>query len=172
MFQKFNPHKSLEPGICYAREFVIWHIHICVRVVVVFVIVLWFVRYRTVLLMVVSVYTPLISPCRFTPHHLYLSWSADFQPHVPLSTCQTTVRPSGNHTSLHWRHNERDGVSNHQPHDCLLNGLFRRRSKKTSKLRVSGLCGGIHRWPVNSPHKGPVTRKMFSIDDVTISSTK
>ena len=21
---------------------------------------------------------------------------------------------------------------------------------------------GIHRWPVNSPHKGPVTRKMFS----------
>ena len=36
------------------------------------------------------------------------------------------------------RHNGRDGVSNHQPHDCLLNGLFRRRSKKTSKLRVTG----------------------------------
>ena len=27
---------------------------------------------------------------------------------------------------------------------------------------------GIHRWPVNSPHKGPVTRKMFPFDDVTI----
>ena len=25
---------------------------------------------------------------------------------------------------------------------------------------------GIHWWPVNSPHKGPVTRKMFPIDDV------
>ena len=25
---------------------------------------------------------------------------------------------------------------------------------------------GFHRWPVNSPHKGPVTRKMFSFDDV------
>ena len=25
---------------------------------------------------------------------------------------------------------------------------------------------GIHRWPVNSPHKGPVTRKMFPVDDV------
>ena len=25
---------------------------------------------------------------------------------------------------------------------------------------------GIHRGPVNSPHKGPVTRKMFSFDDV------
>ena len=25
---------------------------------------------------------------------------------------------------------------------------------------------GIHRWPVNSPHKGPTTRKMFLFDDV------
>ena len=25
---------------------------------------------------------------------------------------------------------------------------------------------GFHRWPVNSPHKGPVTRKMFPFDDV------
>ena len=25
---------------------------------------------------------------------------------------------------------------------------------------------GIHRWPVNSPHKGPVTRKMYPSDDV------
>ena len=40
--------------------------------------------------------------------------------------------------SLQWRHNERVGVSNHQPHDCLLNRLFRPRSKKTSKLRVTG----------------------------------
>ena len=41
-----------------------------------------------------------------------------------------------------WRHNDRDGVSNHQPHDCFLNRLFRRRSKKTSKPRVTGLCEG------------------------------
>ena len=27
--------------------------------------------------------------------------------------------------SLQWRHNERDGVSNHQPHDCLLNRLLK-----------------------------------------------
>ena len=25
---------------------------------------------------------------------------------------------------------------------------------------------GIHRWPVNSPHKKPVTRKFFTFDDV------
>ena len=39
--------------------------------------------------------------------------------------------------SLRWRHNGRDSVSNHHPHDCLLNRLFRRRSKKTSNLMVS-----------------------------------
>ena len=44
--------------------------------------------------------------------------------------------------SLQWRHNERDGTSNHQPHDGLPNGLSRRRSKKTSKLRITGLCEG------------------------------
>ena len=43
---------------------------------------------------------------------------------------------------LLWRHNERDGVSNHRCLDCLLNRLFRRRSKKTSKLCVTGLCEG------------------------------
>ena len=68
--------------------------------------------------------------------------------------------------SLHWRHTDHDGVSNHQPHGCLLNRLFRRRSKGTSKLRVTGLCAGNSPVPVNSPHKGPVTRKMFPFDDV------
>ena len=45
-------------------------------------------------------------------------------------------------SSLLWRHNGREGVSNHQPHECLLNRSFMRRSKKTSKLRVTGLCAG------------------------------
>ena len=44
--------------------------------------------------------------------------------------------------SSQWRHNERDSVSNHQHCDCLLNRLFRRGSKKTSKLRVTGLFEG------------------------------
>ena len=38
--------------------------------------------------------------------------------------------------------------------------------KKTSKLRVTGLCVGKSPGPVNAPHKGPVTRKMFLFDDV------
>ena len=68
--------------------------------------------------------------------------------------------------ALQCRHNEPDCVSNHQPHDGLLHRLFRRRSEKTSKLRVTGLCAGNSPGPVNSPHKGPVTRKMFPFDYV------
>ena len=76
----------------------------------------------------------------------------------------------GSLLSVQRRYNDHDGVSNHQPHGCLLNRLFRRRSKKTSRLCVTGLCVGNSPGPVNSPHKGPVTRKMFSFDDVIMSS--
>ena len=55
--------------------------------------------------------------------------------------------------SLQWRHNGCDGISNDQPHDCLLNRWFRRRSKKTLKLRVTGLCAG------NSPVTGEFLTK-------------
>ena len=58
--------------------------------------------------------------------------------------------------ALRWRRNGRDSVSNHQPHDCLLNRLFRRRSKRTSKLRVTGLCAG------NSPGTGAFPAQMSS----------
>ena len=60
------------------------------------------------------------------------------------------------HAPLLWRHNGRDGISNHQPHDCLLVRLFRRRSKKTSKLHVTGLCAG------NSPATGEFPAQMAS----------
>ena len=40
---------------------------------------------------------------------------------------------NSSHRTLQWRHNGCDGVSNHQPHHCLLNRLFRRRSKKKIK---------------------------------------
>ena len=61
--------------------------------------------------------------------------------------------------TLQWHHNERDCVSNHQPHHCSLNCLFRCGSKKTSKLRVTGLCEG----------NSPVTAQMASnAENVTI----
>ena len=58
--------------------------------------------------------------------------------------------------SLRWRHNGRDSVSNHQPHHCLPNRLFRPRSKKTLKLRITGLCVG------NSPGTGEFPAQMAS----------
>ena len=57
---------------------------------------------------------------------------------------------------LQWRHYGQDSVWNHQPYDCLLNRLLRRRSKKTSKLRVTGLCVG------NSPGTGEFPAQMAS----------
>ena len=66
--------------------------------------------------------------------------------------------------ALQWRHNGRDGISNHQPHDCLLNRLFKAQIKVDIKAPRRLLCAGSS--PVKSPHKGPVTRKMFPFDVV------
>ena len=64
---------------------------------------------------------------------------------------------------LQLRHNERDVVSDHQPHDRLLNRLFGRRSKKISKLRVTDLCGG------NSPGTGEFpTQRASNAENVSI----
>ena len=60
--------------------------------------------------------------------------------------------------SLQWRHNGRDSVSNQQPHDCFLNRLFRQ-IKKTSRLRVTGLCAG------KSPEAGDFPAQMASITE-------
>ena len=75
-----------------------------------------------------------------------------------------SVRPPGHiHFTWQWRHNGHDGVSNHQPDHYLLNRSFRRRSKKTSKLRVTGLCAG------NSPVTGVFPTQMSSnVENVSI----
>ena len=64
--------------------------------------------------------------------------------------------PGGRDFTLRWRHNDHAGVSNHQPHGCLINRLFGRKSKKTLKLRVTGLCAG------NSPGTGEFPAQMAS----------
>ena len=54
-------------------------------------------------------------------------------------------------------HNGGECVSNHQPHECcLLNRLVGRWSKKTSTLRVAGLCAGY------SPETGEISAQMAS----------
>ena len=78
------------------------------------------------------------------------------------NSCRTDRRWSFPITLL-WRHNGRGSVSTHQTHDCLLNRLFRRRTKKTSKLRVTGLCAG------NSTGTGEFPAQMASnADNVSI----
>ena len=65
--------------------------------------------------------------------------------------------------TLQWRHNESDGISKHRHPDCLLSRLLSRRSKKTSKLRLTGLCEG------NSPVTGEFPAQMASdAEDVSI----
>ena len=68
--------------------------------------------------------------------------------------------------SLQWHHNERDSGSNHRGLDCLLNRLFRRRSKKTSKLCVIGLCEGNLPVTIGFPLQRASARKIFQFDDV------
>ena len=73
--------------------------------------------------------------------------------------CKTTDLSLWTHNprmTSQWRHNGHDSVSNHQPHDCFLNRLFRHSPKKTSKLRVTGLCAG------NSPEAGEFPEQMAS----------
>ena len=60
------------------------------------------------------------------------------------------------HAALQWRHNERDGFSNNRRLVC--SGADQRKHQSSASL---AFVRGIHRSAVNSPHKGPVTRKMF-----------
>ena len=67
-------------------------------------------------------------------HNHVLNW-------IPVSSISVRYVWDVSNT-LQWRHNERNGVSDHQPHDCLPNRLFTHRSIKTSKLRITGLSAG------------------------------
>ena len=81
----------------------------------------------------------------------------------------TTVWLAQKH--IMWRHNGRDAVSNHKPHDCLSNRIYSGPDKKKHQSYASlASMRGIHRWPVNSLNKWPVTRKMFPFDDVIMTS--
>ena len=71
---------------------------------------------------------------------------------------------------LQWRHNERDGASNHQPHDYLLSRLF--------KAQVKEIIKAPRHWPVwgeftgEFPAQRAATPKMFPFDDVIMRIIK
>ena len=52
-------------------------------------------------------------------------------------------------------------------YSTVCSGADQRKHQSPESL---ALVGRIHRWPVNSPHNGPVTRKMFPFDDVIMLS--
>ena len=57
-------------------------------------------------------------------------------------------------------------MSNHRCLDCLLNRLFRWRSKKTSKLHVTGLCEGNLPVAGGFPSQRASNMEMFPFDDI------
>ena len=66
-------------------------------------------------------------------------------------------------------------VPNHRSFNCFFNSLCEPSSKKYQSpyywpfVRGIHRSWGIHRWPVNSPHKGSVTRKKLPFDDVIMT---
>ena len=78
-------------------------------------------------------------------------------------------REQTNVSTLQWRQNEHDGVSNHRPYDCLLNRLFMRRLKKTSKLRFTGLCEGNSPVTGEYPAQSASDAEKFPSDDVIMT---
>ena len=119
----------------------------------------------------IEIFLPSMIPCHSTNFKAYAKWHTTY--YVLYIYIYIYIRDgywwrvnwrTRIRHSLQWRHNERNSVSNHQPHDCLLNRLFRRRSEKISKLRVTGLCAG------NSPGTGVFPAQMASnVENVSIS---
>ena len=137
-----------------------------------------------------SLFNPRFRPLPVVKQNIFLQWLGDGTPVLQAArrdafakvfvTSQVIAneklirirRPKADfrlslHSPLQWRHNERHGNSNHRRRHCLLNFWFRRIWKKKHQGSASlGFVRGIHRWPVSSPYKRPVTRKMFPFDDI------
>ena len=88
-------------------------------------------------------------PCEWLHSKRYLQTKLRFVVRYEAICRNTIIR------ALQWRHNEHDSVPNHRLPDCLL----RRRSKKISKLSVTGLCAG------NSPVTVEFPAQMASISE-------
>ena len=82
---------------------------------------------------------------------------------VQLVYCPIMAMYMSQLLSLLWCHNECDGISNHRCLDCVCSGADQRKHRGLASL---AFVRGIHRWPVDSPNKWPVTWKMFPFDDV------
>ena len=120
-----------------------------------------------------------------TSYYLNQWWLAYWRIHAPLALNELTHYPlntceEGQHrfaisiTCRHWcgtyhcsdvimsaLASQITTVSRVCPTIC--SGVHQRKYQSSASLTF---VRGIHRWPVDSAHKGPVTRKMFPFDDV------
>ena len=92
---------------------------------------------------------------------VYFQCSVSVIPVLRTDTIVRTCFTDSYNMTTQWRHSKRGGVSNHRRLDCLLNRLFRRRSKKTSKPSVTDLCEGNS--PVIPLTKGQQREKCFHL---------
>ena len=116
--------------------------------------------------------TPMVNSC-FTEMHRFNDTINITKSILPTLLCQSRsysqwcwLAFNCVQISLRWRHDECDGVSNHQPHDWLLYHIQAQIKRKHQGSASLAFVRGINWWPVNSLHKWPVTRKRFPFDDV------
>ena len=63
--------------------------------------------------------------------------------------------------TIQWRHNERRCISKHRQLDGSSSRSFRLAQRIHQSPPYRSFVKGIHRWLLDSPHKGPVTGKVF-----------
>ena len=124
----------------------------------------YFARYHTDDWHIANVFSSVFFPCL----HCWEGCTNILFKLIQMDTVLTAFLPLNwcCAVSLQWRHNGLDGVSNHQPHHCLLSRLFGRRSKKTSKLRVTGLCAGNSQGTGEFPAQMASNAENVPFDDV------
>ena len=89
---------------------------------------------------------------------------------LPVTWDTKTRRPcdviviSENVATTLWRNS--DSITSYY-NDVIMRAMASQITSLTTVYSASlAFVRGIRRWPVNSPHKGPVTRKMFPFDDI------
>ena len=97
---------------------------------------------------------------KVTIHYLN-QWCSSLLSHIELTMVLTRFS-----YVITLRHNEHNGVTNHQHLNCLCNSLFGSDQRKHQSSASLAFERGIHWWLVDSPPKGPVMRKMFPFDDI------
>ena len=116
-------------GLGCGWEFKTWSIHLIPVTDILFEIANWITKYQETKVTMMIITTTMIQ--LITIMAIAISCTEIASPRRKSLNHTTAIqqRPLFPFPTLRWRHNGPDGVSDHQPHDCLLNRRFGRRSK-------------------------------------------